>query len=291
MRSILTAMGLAMILTAADAAAEDAPDCSAMTEVVSSLEGYEVLVPPAAPEDGWCVLDRATFRSDMPGWPDLAADRLRLRHTGSAFEMDLQGLRAAPRASDTRIDDRLRALMRLQSADLGLKAVHDPETGVLTLSGVRLALSGGTEVQLEAEIRGAGLAPATLTLGAVTWGRLVWRNDGKFLRPVMDLAGETLAAQSGDPAVDAAREALADLVAALPGSMVDDASRKALQAVVAALPQGRGKLSLTFQSDSGVGPARLAVAALSGDGASPGGLASVFGDARVTAEWQPGLQP
>jgi hypothetical protein len=291
MKATLTAMCLAVMLTAVEAAAEAAPDCDALTEMLSTLDGYDVTVPPAAAQDGWCVLDRATFRSGVPGWPDLTTERLRLRQSGTEFELDLKGLRAAPGPSDSEIDDRLRSLMRLQSADLRLKAVQDPVAGVLSLSGVRLDLSGGSAVELEADIRGADLSPATLALGAVTWVRLDWRNDGKLLRPVLDLAGERMAGQPGGAAVDAARAALADLVEALPGSVVDDASREALRAAVRALPQGRGKLTLTFQSESGVGAARLAVASLSADLASPEALAAILSDARITAAWQPGLMP
>jgi hypothetical protein len=291
MKATLMAMCLTLGLAAFEAGADEAPDCGAMVEALSALEGYQVTVPPAAPEDGWCVLDRATFQSALPGWPNLSADRLRLRQAGTAFELDLQGLRARPDPSDRKLDDRLRSLMRLQTADLRLRAVHDPAAGVLTLSDVRLDLSGGTEVELEADIRGATLAPGTLALGAVTWTRLVWRNDGKLQRPLMDLAGERIAGQPGEAAVDAARAALADLVAALPGSAVDDASRVALAVVVGALPQGRGKLTLSFRSESGVGAARLAIVSLSGELSSPEALATILDDATITAIWQPGLVP
>ena len=121
--------------------------------------------------------------------------------------------------------------------------------------------------------------------------RLVWRNDGKLMRPVMDLAGERIAGQPGEAAVDATRAALADLVAALPLSVIEDASRDDLEASVRALPQGRGKLTLSFRSDSGVGAARLAVVSLGGDRTMTEVLASVLADAKITADWQPGLLP
>ncbi|MCX7288024.1 MAG: hypothetical protein NTW20_10830, partial [Rhodobacterales bacterium] len=178
-----------------------------------------------------------------------------------------------------------------QTADLRLRATLDPETGVLMLSGFRLDLSGGTRLELDAEVWGATLAPASWVMGAVTQANLVWRNDGKVPRPVMDLAGEDMAGATGNAAVDAAREALARGLDALPDAALDDGSRKALKAVIAALPQGRGKLTLTFQSKDGIGAARIAILSLSGDPLSPQGLATILDGATITASWQPGLAP
>jgi hypothetical protein len=107
----------------------------------------------------------------------------------------------------------------------------------------------------------------------------------------MDMAGEGLAGAPGDAAVDAARGALAGLVDALPDGVMDDASRKALEAVIGSLPQGRGKLTLTFVSEEGIGAARLAVAALSGEPLSPKAMAALFDGATISAAWQPGLAP
>lgn len=291
MKATLAAMCLSLAFTAVEAAAEDAPDCGAMTEVLSTLDSYDVSIPPAAAEDGWCVLDRATFRSQLPGWPDLTTDRLRLRHSTTWFELDLKGLRAVPKPSDKKIDDRLRSLMRLQTADLRLRAVHDPEAGVLTLSGLGLELSGGTVLELDGDLKGATLSLSSLLLGAVMRANLVWRSDGKLARPLMDMAGEGLAGAPGPEAVDAAQRALAALVDALPAAALDDNSRKALLAAVAALPQGRGKLTLTLVSPGGIGSARVAVVSLSGDPMSPEALGTILDGATISAAWQPGLAP
>lgn len=285
------AIVLSSLLMAMPSFAEGTPDCGAVTEALTRIEGYAVTVPPAWPDQGWCVLDGARFRSQAEGLPDLAVGRLRLQQSATEVDLDLQGLRAAPRASDRAVDDRLRSLMRLQSADLRLRAVHDPEAGVLNLSGLRLDLSSGARLELDAEIRGANLAPASLALGAVTRMTLVFRNDGKVLAPVMDLAGEDLSGATGTAAVDAAREALAEVVRALPVAALDEASRKALGAAVGALPQGRGKLTLIFVSEDGIGAARLAVAALSEAPLSPKALQALLDGATITAAWQPGLSP
>jgi len=289
----MRAVGVACLasLLAFPVLAEGAPECSPATLALTGLEGYQVTIPPAGPEQGWCVLDGASFRSQLPGWPDLDAERLRLRQTATEFELDVQGLRATAKASDRGMDGRVRALMRLQSVDLRLRAEHDAEAGVLRVTGLRLQLSGGTTVELDADIKGAGLSLASLPLGAVTRANLVWRNDGKLLRPVIDTAREGLAGEPGAAAVDAARVALADMVDILPVAALDDASRKALEEAVGSMPQGRGKLTLSFASQEGIGAARLAVAALAGEPLSAKSLATLLDGATITAVWQPGLAP
>ena len=287
----LAAMTLAFLLVACAAGAEVNPDCGPAATALTALDGYAVTIPPAGPDQGWCVLDGARFRSKVEGLPDLTVDLMRLRQSATEVELDLQGLRGAPRASDRAIDDRLRSLMRLQSADLRLRAVHDPVAGVLSLSGLRLDLSSGARLELDAEIKGATLDPASLVLGAVTRATLMFRNDGKVPGPVMDLAGERLSGTAGAAAVDASRVALARVVQALPVAVIDDASRKALGLAVAALPQGRGRLTLTFVSKAGIGAARLAVVSLSGDLLSPEALGTVFQGATISADWQPGMAP
>jgi hypothetical protein len=248
-----------------------------------------VKVPAAAPDGDWCVLDGTSLRSVQPGRPDITVDRLRLRQTATGAGLDLQGLRAAPRPSDREMDDRLRSMLRLQSADLNLRAVHDPANRSVTLSALRLELSGGTALDLSAVIQDADLSAAGLAAGRLTRASLVWRSDGRFLRPIMDMAGEGLAGMPGGPAVDAARGALAQIVDLLPPSALDDASRKALAAAIRALPQGRGKLALTLVSEDGIGAARLGMAALASDPLSPRAMAALFDGATLTATWTPGL--
>ena len=144
MKATLAVVCLAVVLPALATGAQETPDCGAIAGALETLEAYEVLVPPAASQDGWCVLDRAAFRSRVSGWPDFAIELLRLRPGETGVELDMQGLRATPDPSDLDMDDRLRSLMRLQTADLRLRAVHDPVSDVLSLSGVELELSGGT---------------------------------------------------------------------------------------------------------------------------------------------------
>lgn len=181
--------------------------------------------------------------------------------------------------------------MRLQKIDLRLRATEDAEAGVLRISGVDLALVGGTRLRLEAEIAGADLSAGALAVGAVTRLWLEWRSDGHLLRPVMELGGEAMTGATGVAAVDAARAAVSGVIADLPDAALDDASRKALQAATAAQPQGRGKLALSFSSTDGIGAARLALAALSGDAFSARSLAALLDDAVISANWQPGLAP
>jgi hypothetical protein len=278
-----------MALTITPAFAQGTPDCAPFTAALATIDGYEVNIPPAAPDGDWCVLDGTALRSAQPGWPDVTVDRLRLRQTATEVGLDLQGLRAAPRPSDRQMDDRLRSMLRLQSADLNLRSVHDPDNRRVTLSAFRLELSGGTSLDLSADIEDADLSAAGLAGGRLTRASLVWRSDGRLLRPIMDMAGEGLAGTPGGPAVDAARAALEEIVDLLPPASLDDASRKALAAAIRALPQGRGKLVLTLASEDGIGAARLGMAALQGDPLSPKAMAALFDGATLTATWTPGL--
>jgi hypothetical protein len=107
----------------------------------------------------------------------------------------------------------------------------------------------------------------------------------------MELAGGRLSGAEGGAAVDAARQALGALVAALPEAALSDEARTALDQTVAALPQGPGRLVLIFTSDDGIGAARVAIAALSGDPWSPKALAGLLDGAWIEADWQPGLAP
>ncbi len=283
------------LLAASDAGAEAAPDCAGLTAALGAINGYALTVPPGGPAEGWCVLDGATLRSTSPGWPNLSADRLRLRSgtegNSPRIEIEATGLRILPTVGDAAMDDRLRALFRLQSADLWLDAARNEDEDSLELRSLTLRLSGGTELTLAARIRGAGLAPATLAGGAVTRLDLQWRSDGRLASPAMELAGETLVGVDGGAAVDATRQALAAIVAALPQAALTDDSRAALEALVADLPQGRGKLALTLTSESGIGAARIALAVLSDDPAGQKALAALFSDARIDAVWAPGLAP
>ncbi|MCX7288025.1 MAG: hypothetical protein NTW20_10835, partial [Rhodobacterales bacterium] len=102
----LVAVALSFQLAAFAAGAEVGPDCGQAATALTSHDGYDVTIPPAGPDEGWCVLDGASFRSRMPGWPDLAVRRLRLRQTATEIELDLAGLRAAPGPAHREVDDR-----------------------------------------------------------------------------------------------------------------------------------------------------------------------------------------
>jgi hypothetical protein len=297
MRKTARILGLALALAlpcplvGAQDKAKDGPDCAALTEWLGAMRGYDLTVPAAAPKDGWCILDGATLRSTTPGLPNLHAHGLRLGAAPGGIVLELTGLRVSPKVGDAQIDDRLRSLFRLQTADLSLTAIEDVEAGVLRLEAVTVRLSGGTEIGLEAEIAGAGLAPASLAGGKVTRLALDWRNDGRLLRQVMEMAGHSMGGGEGGVAVDVARRSLAGLIAALPASALAEGTRGALDQTVAALPQGRGRLSLRLEVPDGIGAARLAVAALSRDPFGPEAMARLFAGASIAADWQAGLAP
>lgn len=162
-RTLMLVLGLVAEVAKAE---EPKPDCDTLRTVLAGVGGYEPAPQPAVERDGWCVLDGATLRSYRAGWPNLAVRQVQLRQGGDAespwIELVLTGLRAAPRVGDDSIDSRLRALFRLQSADLWMVAVHHVSADQLDLRVTDLRLSGGTYMALAVSLRGAGLDPATL---------------------------------------------------------------------------------------------------------------------------------
>ncbi|MGL4236278.1 hypothetical protein [Tabrizicola sp.] len=272
-----------------------ASDCADLLARLKSVAGYSLTAPTPTSEDGWCVLNGATLRSAAAGWPNISAKRLSLRGTEvdgelQSLSVDIGGLRVSPKIGDTSMDDRLRAMFRLQTADVTVSLERSAEFEGLGLRGGKVVLSGGSELEFVADLAGAEFSAGSLLSAAVTMLELTWKNDGRLLRPVMELVGERLVeGASGSTAVDAARRAFRDLVANLPpGSLVGETPDE-LKELVEALPQGRGVLQLTFRSEGGIGPARLGVAALSDKPLGPEALGRIFVDSNLSIDWQPGL--
>ncbi|MES2539034.1 MAG: hypothetical protein V4583_00380, partial [Pseudomonadota bacterium] len=188
--------------------------CPELAAALEGLTGYQVTAPPAGPEGGWCVFDRAVLKAE--GGPDLAAERLRLRGElaeGALVELAVEagGVRLAPGLGQRDLDPVLRETLRFQTVEVSVMLRSGPEG--LALRGGVVRLSGGTEVKVEADLAGAGLSSASLLLGRLIRARLDWRNDGKLLRPVMAAWGESLVDGAlGGKAVDAARLALQHIV-------------------------------------------------------------------------------
>jgi len=280
------------------AAAETEPaDCAGLAALLQSFSGYTLSAPPAGDAEGWCVLDGASLQAAAADLPDLRADRLRLRgsvadRVAMSVELDLTGLRLVTGLGGKAIDPALQAVFRLQSADLQLAATLNPATDTLEIRGLALRLSGGTELTLGADIRGAGLSPLSLAAGSLTALDLDWRNDGRLLGPVMEAAGARLARdQAGTDAIDAARSALHAVVEALPGMMFAEGAKENLTRLIASLPRGRGRLRLSLTSKDGIGAARLIIAGLADAPLAPETLAALFAGASLSASWEPGLAP
>ncbi len=279
-------------------AAETQPaDCTGLAALLQSFSGYELTAPPAGDAEGWCVLDGATLQAAAADRPDLKADHLRLRGTVAdgvpmSVELDLTGLRLVTGLGGKTIDPGLQAMFRLQSADLQLAALVNPVTETLEIRGLALRFSGGTDLTLGADIRGAGLSPLSLAAGSLTALDLDWRNDGKLLVPVMEAAGAGLVPDaSGEDATKAARAALAAVVEALPEAIFVGEGRDHLTRLAAALPQGRGRLRLSLTSADGIGAARLIMAGMADVPLAPETMAVLFAGASLSASWQPGLAP
>lgn len=301
MRKRLSLLLIAFGLSSPAGAETVAADCDRLLDRVEALGGYEVDAPPAGSVDGWCVLDGATLRAADGGPLDLVAGGFRLRGEASgegtpgsiiALEIRITDLRPRPRPAAREMDERLRTLLRLQSADLGLRARLAPDNGALEIREGLMQLSGGTELLFAADLLGAGFSRSGLALGALTALDLEWRNDGRLPRPLMEMAGERLpSAPTGGAAVDAARAALVDLVAALPEAMFAEGSRDALARMVAGLPQGRGRLRLSLGAPDGIGAARLLIAGMSDDPTGPDALAALLAGTSLSVDWRPGIGP
>ena len=93
-------IALSSLLFAPQAGAQTAPQCGPVRSALTSLAGYQVAIPATGPEAGWYVLDGAGLRAKASGWPDIEADRFRLRQFASEVDLDLQGLPAAPGRTD-----------------------------------------------------------------------------------------------------------------------------------------------------------------------------------------------
>jgi hypothetical protein len=290
-------LAVIVALAGLPAGADPTPADCAMLSGMLQISGYSLTAPPSGAEAGWCVMDGAAWRSDRPGWPDLTAERMRVRGSVDAtalvsLEVDVAGGRVLPQAGDRALDDRLRGLVRLQTVEMRFAAVVDAETDRLDISGGVLRLSGGSEVTFGATVAGGGLTAMDLASGSLTALDLEWRNDGRLLRPVMEMAGERLAgAPTGSAAVDAARLALRQVVDALPETALADDTRPELEQLVTALPQGRGRLTLSLSAPEGIGASRLLLAGLTDNPLGPKALAGLLQGARVTAVWSPGILP
>jgi hypothetical protein len=290
---LATSCGLAL-----SAGADTKPaDCKTVAAMLEAAVGSSLTAPPAREEDGWCVLDGAALKGGGSDQPDISVKRLRVKGTEAdgvpvTLDIDLAGLRVTPKIGDTTMDDRLRSLLRLQTADLTLSVSRNDAEDRLELRGGLLQLSGGTEVKFNGDIDGAQLSRGSVLLGALTALDLEWKNDGRLLRPAMEAAGEGLVeGATGSAAVDAARAALVALAAALPAASLTGESAEELEQLIAAMPQGRGRFSLGFASQYGIGATQLGIAALSDDPMGPETLARLLSGTAINVDWQPGLAP
>jgi hypothetical protein len=277
---------------AVPAPAEDAPECRALVAVLQDLSGYAVTAPPAAPDDVWCVLDGA--RLTPTRGPELAAKRLRVsgRLKDGALEVvtvDAGGLQLLSKAGAAKPPDWLGSATRLQTADLSLSLYRNEAEDLLEVRSFMLTFSGGSRIEIDARIRGAGLSAASILTGSLTELRLRWRSDGRILRPAMEAAGLAMGdAAEGAAPVDAARAALLEIVGNLPDEILFEDAAKELARFLRALPQGRGRLVLSLTSD-GIGAAELGLLALADDPTGPEALARLLAGSVLTVDWLPGL--
>jgi hypothetical protein len=301
---LAAAITLALALTSG-ARAELRLECPALLAVMQDLTGYAVTAPPTALTDGACVLDRA--RLTAAGRPDLTVDNLRIGGNSPAdatmsvgarevaptrLDLDLAGVRLAPKPGADEVPGWLQSALRLQSADLTVSLQRNESEDVLNLRSGRLALSGGTELTFEATVRGAEISRFSILTGLLTDLQVNWKSDGRLVRPAMETAGKTLEdGASGSAAIDAARAALRDVADALPPSRFVGGSLEELEQLIQDLPQGRGRMAFGLTSSQGIGAVSLGLLAMADDPTGPDALADLLADSLVTVDWQPGLAP
>ncbi|KAF0113666.1 MAG: hypothetical protein FD150_1956 [Rhodobacteraceae bacterium] len=269
--------------------------CRQLGDVFTAMTSYSLTLPPAPNVEAACVVDDAVLQAE--GGPKITVKRLELSGTGvdgmpDSLSLVVKGLRVTPALLDRTMDPRLRDALRLQTVDVRLMLRQGTLFEGLELRGGVIALSGGTEVRIEADLKGAGFEAGTLLSALLTALDLEWKADGRLLRPAMEAVGERLTdGATGDAAVEAARQGLLAVIANLPGEMLTGDTAKELAALVEALPQGRGRMALGFDAGDGIGAARLAIAALSDDPVGETALAKLFAGTALLVDWTPGIVP
>lgn len=286
-------LGLALALLAGPVGSETVPAaCGDLVALVSGLVG-DLVVPPQAARDGWCVLDGARSSGEVR----VSAEALRVRGEMLdgrlvALEVAGEGLRVAPALNNRDMPGWLRDLLRLQAADVRVSLRRDDEVDLLRLERGQVWPSGGGELLVKGEVAGAELSAASVLTGRVTQLYLEWQNEGRLVRPVLEAWGERLKpGATGTEAVLAARAALLGLVEAMPAGSLLDGMPEGVEAFIAALPQGRGRLLVMAGSDDGFGLAQLGLLALADDPTGSEALARVFKGTRISVAWTPGLAP
>jgi hypothetical protein len=284
-----------MLALAGPLHAETALPCAEVTALVQELTGLALPAPPSAPDvDGWCSIPGA--RLSAPGGAEVSVRALRLR--GSAAEgvpvmlaLALEGARLTPGGGAADLPLWVQDMLRLQTADVALLVQVDPAGDGLDLRSFTLALSGGTELELQAQLSGAGLTRAALVTARLTRLTLRWKADGRLPGPALAAAGQALGAAPGAPAQAAARAALQGLAEGLPDASLSEGSAEALQALIGDLPEGRGRLELRLGAPQGIGAASVARLALADDPSSPEALGRFLEGVSLSVDWRPGLQP
>lgn len=288
-------LGIALAVALMGPAAAAPIGCPELGEIVAAITGYRLTVPPAPNVEGWCIADCAVLRAD--GRPKMTVERLHL--TGTEFDgkpdslsLVVGGLRVEPALGDRTMDPRLRAALRLQSLDMMVKVRRSKAFDGLEVRGGVIALSGGTEVLIEADLKDADFVPGSALVSMLRALDLEWKNDGRLLRPAMEAAGERLQeGATANAAVEATRELLRVVIGSLPKDSLTGDTADELVSLVEAMPQGRGRVILSFESDGGIGVAQLALAALGKEPTGPDALARLFAGARLTVDWKPGIAP
>lgn len=278
---------LALLLIAglaAPAGAEEAGPCRSLWDRLSAAlsESFPVSGTVTADAQGCVVAD---VRLDYPGdyTPDWVADELRL--SGGALgwlagdaaavpdrlEVLVRGLRFELRSGMALTDYVFAAQARANTIDADLALAWDPAARMLAIERLAVDFPGQNELHLTAQVTGLdlsspGAAQMSLASAALREADLVVRTHGLFEGLLLNALATALLPLEGnmEAEVAALKAQATAAVAALPEASFPGESRAALAALIAELPNPKGRLTLAFRADPGLGATRFA-------GYAPGG--------------------
>lgn len=282
-----------MAVLAGPVGAETAP--AACDEVVALVTGVvgDLVVPPQAAQDGWCVLDGARSSGEVR----ISTEALRVRGERLddrlvALEVEGEGLRVAPALNNRDMPGWLRDLLRLQTAYVRVLLRRDDEADLLQVEHCDLTLGDGTRLSLMATVEGSELDPKTLPAGRVTDLHFEFRHNGRLFQPIMEALGNGVWENaSGSRKTDFGRTRLLGVVGALNQGAVSEETAGELGRFVRSLPEARGLLVVNVSSEAGIGAAQLALLALAKDPTGPEALERFLAGTQVSASWTPGWTP
>jgi hypothetical protein len=302
MKALAVVLGLvAGEVHAAGCAAEWSVAQSRLTGLGATVAGS----PGVSEIQGWCRVGPLEIRTEGTYSPDYLIRSFDWQGDGVQGFLDMS---VVPRSIALRIDDLRIAvktpdplmtyLLRVQSAKGGIDAdvslAWDQGARVLTLSNLALDFPGDNAVVLSAAARNVDLSSSgavemSATGFAVNRMRLIVTSNGLFESYFAMPLGSALLSEEADPEaqIREIKAAVQAVIGKLPAATFPAPTKAALSDLLAEMPTPAGTLTLEMTSDAGIGPAQLAVYALTGVPASVEDLGHIFAGMKVVADYKP----